>query len=638
MKQETYSFQTEVKQMLHLIIHSLYSNKEIFLRELISNASDAIDKLRFKSQTEPELLGSDTDFYIRITPDKEKKTLVIQDNGIGMNEEEIVENLGTIAKSGTLGFIRAMEASKKEGLLTPELIGQFGVGFYSSFIVAEKVVVESRSAGSTRGVRWESDGGGEFSVGESGKSDRGTRITLFLKEKEEGDLDFLEEWTLRDVVKRHSDFIAYPIRMEVDSWEPIPENEQKKDSEGKAEETMRKIRKEDVLNSMKAIWTKKREEVSEEEYTEFYRHISKNWDTPLDRLHLHLEGAVEYDVLLFVPSKAPFDLFQRERKHGLQLYSKRVFIMEDCKDLLPEYLGFVHGVVDAPDLDLNVSREILQQNVLVRNIRKNIVKRLFDLFSSMDEEKYLTFWKEFGTVLKAGIPTDFDNKEKIADLLRYPTTRSEGKLKSLKEYVENMAEGQEFLYFLSGENLSSLVNSPHLEALKEKNYEVLLMTDPVDEWVVDSLREFSGKQFKSAEKGDLDLEKPAPEVEEKFKLLFEFFQKELEENIKEVKVSARLKDSVACLSGDVFGMSAFMEKIMQASGQDMPKQKRVLELNAGHSLVTGLLARFEKDPADPSLKDWARLLFDLAVVGEGGKVEDPAYFSKKISEFIAKSL
>ncbi|TWI74094.1 molecular chaperone HtpG [Desulfobotulus alkaliphilus] len=638
MKQETHAFQTEVKQMLHLIIHSLYSNKEIFLRELISNASDAIDKLRFKSQTEPEILGSDTDFYIRITPDKENKTLTIEDNGIGMSFEDAVENLGTIAKSGTAGFMEALEATRKEGMLTPELIGQFGVGFYSSFIVAEKVVVESRAAGADKGVRWESEGSGEYSVAELEKENRGTRITLHLKDGEEGDLNFTEEWTIKDIIKRHSDFIAYPILMETESYEPIPEEEQEKDEEGKAKETMRKVRKDETLNSMKAIWARKKEEVKDEEYTEFYRHISKNWDEPAEKLHLHLEGAVEYDVLIFIPSKAPFDLFQRDRRHGLHLYCKRVFVMDDCKELLPEYLGFVHGVVDAPDLDLNVSREILQQNSLVRNIRKNIVKRVFDLLSKMEEEKYLSFWKEFGPMLKAGIPTDFENKEKIAGLLRYPTTKSGEKLKGLKEYVENMAEGQEAIYYLSGENLTALMNSPHLEALKAKDYEVLLMTDPVDEWVVDSLREFEGKPLKSAEKGDLELEKPSEEVAESFKGLFEFIKKELEEDVKEVKASARLKESVACLSADAFAMSAFMEKVMQASGQEMPKQKRVLELNTAHPVLERLKERFSADPADPSMKDWAAMIFDLAVVSEGGRIENPSRFSRLVGELMAKTL
>ncbi|MDY0163225.1 molecular chaperone HtpG [Desulfobotulus sp.] len=638
MKQETRAFQTEVKQMLHLIIHSLYSNQEIFLRELISNASDAIDKLRFKAQTDPELLGKDADFYIRITPDKEARTLVIEDNGIGMSYDEALENLGTIAKSGTAGFVAALEASRREGLLTPELIGQFGVGFYSSFIVAKKVVVESRSVSSDKGVRWESEGSGDFSVEEMEKPQRGTRITLFLKDGEEGDLNFTEEWTLKDIVKRHSDFIAYPILMEVDKYDPIPENEQEKDAEGKPKETMRKVRKDETLNSMKAIWTRKKEEVTEEEYTEFYRHISKNWDTPAEKLHLHLEGAVEYDVLLFIPSKAPFDLFQRDRKHGLHLYCKRVFVMDDCKELLPEYLGFIHGVVDAPDLDLNVSREILQQNSLVRNIRKNIVKRVFELLSKMDEEKYLDFWKEFGPMLKAGIPTDYENKTKIAELLRYPTTKSEGKLKSLKAYVEGMPEGQESIYYLSGENLTALMNSPHLEALKAKDYEVLLMTDPVDEWVVDSLRDFEGKNLKSAEKGDLELEKPSEEVAESFKGLFTFIQKELDAEVKEVKASARLKDSVACLSADAFAMSAFMEKVMQASGKDMPKQKRVLELNTGHPVMARLKERFAKDPADPAMKDWAAMLHDLAVVSEGGRIENPSRFAKMVGDLMAKTL
>lgn len=638
MKQETRAFQTEVKQLLNLIINSLYSNQEIFLRELISNASDAIDKLRFAAQTETEILNGDGDFHIRITPDQDAKTITITDNGIGMTYDEVAENLGTIAKSGTAGFMEALEATKKEGLLTPELIGQFGVGFYSAFIVADKVRVETRSAKSESGVRWESEGAGEFTITEIDRAEHGTSITLFLKEGEEGDQNFTEEWTLRDVVKRHSDFIAYPIRMEVDSFEPIPEEEQEKDEEGNAKETSKKVRKDETLNSMKAIWAKNKSDVTEEEYNEFYRHISKNWDEPAEKLHLHLEGTHEYDMLLFVPSKAPFDLFNRDRKHGLHLYCKRVFIMDDCKELIPEYLGFIHGVVDAPDLNLNVSREILQQDTLVRNIRKNIVKKVFELLKKMDDEKYAAFWKEFGSMLKAGIPTDFENKDKIADLLRYPSTKSDGKLTSLKEYVAAMPEEQDAIYYLTGESLTALMNSPHLEALKAKDYEVLLMTDPVDEWVADGLREYEGKPLKSAEKGDLDLEKPDEATEEAFKGLFAFIQNQLEEDVKEVKASARLKESVACLSADAFSMSAYMEKIMQASGQEMPKQKRVLELNVNHPVMVKVKERFAADPADPKLKDYTDLLFDLAIVAEGSKVEDPARFSRLIGELMAAAL
>ena len=637
MKQETRAFQTEVKQLLHLIINSLYSNREIFLRELISNASDAIDKVAFKAQTDAAILNGDSEFEIRIEPDKEARTLTIRDNGIGMTFDEVHENIGTIAKSGTAGFMAALEASKNDGTIAPEMIGQFGVGFYSAFIVAKKVVLETKAAGEAMGVRWESEGDGEYTVSEIEKESRGTTITLELRESEEGD-DFTDTFTLKNIVKKHSDFVRHPVRMEMESFEPIPEEEQEKDEEGKAKETMKPVVKLETLNSMKAIWARAKSEVTEEEHKEFYRHVSHNWDEPLDTLHMRFEGMHEYDVLLYIPSKAPMDLFQRDRKHGLQLYCKRVFIMDDCKELLPEYLGFVAGVVDAPDLNLNVSREILQQDRLVANIRKNVVKKIFDMLKNMDEETYATFWKEFGPVVKAGIPTDFDNKEKITELLRYPTTKSDGKMRSLKDYVADMKEGQDAIYYITGENLQALMNSPHLEALKAKDYEVILMNDPVDEWVVEGIREYDGKSLKSAEKGDLDIEKPSEEKTENFKLLFDFIQKELDSDVKEVKASSRLTDSVSCLAGDAMAMSAYMEKIMQATGQEMPKQKRILELNLTHPVMEKVKGLFETDPTAPMLKDRIRLLFDLALVAEGGKVDDPAGFAKRVGALMGAGL
>jgi molecular chaperone HtpG len=438
-KTETHEFKAEVKQLLNLIINSLYSNREIFLRELISNGSDAIDKLRFKAQTEESILGDDTEFKIRIERDAIKNTLTVEDNGIGMTYDEVLENIGTIAQSGTNAFLEAMEKLNKEDTITPELIGQFGVGFYSSFIVAEKVTLLTRAAGSDKAVRWESYGDGEFTITEDEKGSRGTLITLELKKKEEGEPDFTDEWTIRNIVKQHSDFVAYPIVMEVEKDEPIPEAEQIKDPDGKAiGETTRKVVKDDTLNSMKAIWSKNKNEVGDEEYNEFYQHISHDWNPPLEKLHLKLEGTTEYTALLYIPSQAPFDLFNPESKHGVHLYCKRVFIMDDCQELMPEYFRFIKGVVDAPDLNLNVSREILQQDRLVLNIRRNLVKKLFDLLNGLEAETYEKFWEEFGAVLKVGVQTDFENKTKIADLLRYKTTKSDGKWRSLREYVDAM--------------------------------------------------------------------------------------------------------------------------------------------------------------------------------------------------------
>ena len=593
-RKETHQFKTEVQQMLNLIINSLYSNKDIFLRELISNSSDAIDKLRFKSQTEPLLLGENTEFCIRITADPEKKTLEISDNGIGMSYEEVTENIGTIAKSGTAAFLQALEQAKTQDMITPELIGKFGVGFYSAFMVAEKITLITKAAGSDKAVKWESTGDGSYTIEECEKKSRGTDILLYLKKPEEGEKDYAQEWTIRGIIKQHSDFVAYPILMEVERDEQIPESEQLKDKDGKPMgETTRKVRKEETLNSMKAIWTRSKNDVSEEEYKEFYKHISHDWNDPLTQVHMKLEGVTEYDALLYIPAQAPFDLFFPERKHGIHLYCKRVFIMDDCKELLPEYLRFVKGVVDAPDLNLNVSREILQQDRLVRNIRKNLVKKLLELFKGMDAEQYGKFYAEFGSVLKEGIHTDWENKDKIAELIQYKTTKSGDKYVRLKDY------------------------------------EVLLMTDPVDEWVAQTLTEYEGKKLKSAEKGDLELDKDKEnKEEEKFKALFGHIKSALEASVKDVKSSSHLKDSLACLSGDDYGMSAYMEKLLKASGGSAPEVKRVLELNTAHPVMEKINSLYEKDRNDPALKDYSRLLLDMAVISEGGKIDNPSRSAK----------
>ncbi len=640
-KKETRQFNTEVQQILKLIINSLYSNRDIFLRELISNASDAIDKLRFKSQTEPEILGDDTEFRIRITADPEKKTLEISDNGIGMSYDEVAENIGTIAKSGTAAFMQAMEHAKSQDTLTPELIGQFGVGFYSAFMVAEKITLITRAAGEEKGVKWESAGDGSYTIEETEKKSRGTDIILKLKEKEEGDSDYTREWTIRGIIKQHSDFVAYPIIMEVEKEEPIPEAEQLRDKDGKPMgETTRKVRQDETLNSMKAIWTRNKNDVSEDEYKEFYKHISHDWNDPLTQIHMKLEGVTEYDALLYIPSQAPFDLFFPERKHGIRLYCKRVFIMEDCRELLPEYLRFVKGVVDAPDLNLNVSREILQQDRLVRNIRKNLVKKLLDLFKGMDAEQYDKFYTEFGQVLKEGIHTDWENKDKISDLIQYKSTKSGDKYVRLKDYVSNMKPDQKEIYFITGDNLSMLMNSPHLEALKDKDYEVLLMTDPVDEWVAQSLTEYDGKKLKSAEKGDLELDEKDKDKkdDEKYKALFSHIKSALDEKIKEVKASSHLKASVACLSGSDYDMSAYMEKLLKASGGSVPDAKRVLELNTAHPVIEKINALYEKDRNDASIKDYSQLLLDMAIISEGGKIDNPARFNKMVGDLMGKAI
>jgi len=636
---KTRKFKTEVQQLLHLIINSLYSNREIFVRELISNASDAIDKARFEEQTQPDLFSDDNDYHIRISLDAENKTFQISDNGIGMTLDEVNDNIGTIAQSGTAAFMKALENSKKENTLSPELIGQFGVGFYSAFIVADKVRLDTKAAGQETGVRWESDGKGSYTIQEIEKETRGTTITLYLKDVEEGDQNFTEEYTIQHIVKKHSDFVTYPVIMNVEKSEPIPENEIIKNSEGKPiGDTFRKIRKDETLNSRKAIWSKPKEEVTTEEHEEFYKHISHNWDKPVHIIHKRFEGVTEYDVLMYLPEKAPFDLFRPERKHGMQLYCKRVFIMDDCKELLPEYLGFVQGVVDAPDLNLNVSREILQEDRLVRNIKKNLVKQIFSTLEDMEKEKYEAFFSEFGQALKAGIPTDFENKEKLASLLRYKTTKSGDKVISLDDYIKNMKEDQKEIYYLTGESLTSLMNSPLLESLKAKDYEVILMVDPIDEWVTQSLPEYKEKKLKSAEKGDLDLEKVDDEKKNEYSALLSFLKGKLEKKVKDVVVSNRLKDSVSCLSGDDYGMSAYMEKIMKASGQKTPDQKRVMEVNVNHPVMGKMKEIFETDTTNPVLKEYSDLLFDIAVISEGGKLDNPARFSKQLGDLMANSL
>ncbi|MGO9147873.1 MAG: molecular chaperone HtpG [Desulfomonilia bacterium] len=638
-KKETHQFKAEVVKVLKLIINSLYSHPEIFLRELISNASDAIDKIRFRSQTEPDILEKDTEFKIRIIPDRKARTITIEDNGIGMTFDEVVENIGTIAQSGTKAFLDAIDTMKKSQSIAPELIGQFGVGFYSSFIVAEKVTLITRAAGASSATKWESTGDGSYTIEVTTKKGRGTSVTLKLKERLEDEPDYTDGWTIRGVVKRHSDFVSYPIVMDVERDEPIPDAELLKDSSGNTiGETTRKVKREETLNSMKAIWTRSKVEVTDEEYTEFYKHISHDWNPPLEHIHIKFEGTTEYNALLYVPSKLPLDFTMRERRHGIHLYCKRVFIMDDCRELMPEYFSFIQGVVDAPDLNLNISREILQQDSLVVNIRKNLIKRIFDLLEGMDKEKYDQFYAEFGPIMKIGIPTDHDNRDRIAKLLRYQTTNSEGGNVSLSDYTARMQPDQDAIYYIIGENTAALLNSPHLERLKEKGIEVVLMTDPIDEFVVQVLREFDGKKFVSAEKGDLSLTKVDEKKMHEFSDFFGFLKEELKDRVKDVKVSTHLKDSLACLSGETYDMSPYLEKIMKATGQKTEPAKRILELNIDHPAVSNIKFMFEKNRKDPLLKDYARLLFDLALIAEGSKVDDPAIFSKTIGTILAEAI
>lgn len=640
-KIETHQFKTEIQQLLNLIINSLYSDKEIFLRELISNASDAIDKLRFKSQTDPEILEGDTEFKIKLAVDPEKRTLTVSDNGIGMTYDEVMDNIGTIAKSGTASFLRAMEQSQKGKSITPEMIGQFGVGFYSSFMVADKVTLLTRPAGSEKATKWESRGDGSYTIEETTKESRGTTITLHLKKPEGDEQDFSDQWVIRTTVKQHSDFVRYPIVMDIEREELIPKKEnQILDKNGRpiGKKAKKEVVRQETLNSMKAIWAKDKKEISDKDYDEFYKHLSHDWNPPLEHLHIKFEGTTEYTALLYIPSKMPLEMLMPEYKHGVQLYCKRVFIMDDCEELMPDYLRFIEGVVDAPDLKLNISREILQKDPLVRNMRRNLIKKVLDMLAGMEKDKYEKFYNEFGRVLKLGVHIDLANQEKVADLVRYRTTKSNGNLVSLKEYIDNMKEGQDAIYYITGEDLSLLSNSPSLERLKEKDYEVLLMTDPIDEWVVQSMPKYRGKTLRSAEKGDLGLGKIDSEKKDEYTPLFNYIRFSLDPKIKEVKPSARLKDSVACLSEETQDPSAYMKRILNSSGQKLPEVKRVLELNTGHPVLAKIKALFEENKDNPVLKDYIDLLFDIAVISEGGRVENPSRFSKMLGDLMAKAI
>ncbi len=616
MSNQSMEFKTEIKQILNLIIHSLYSNRDIFLRELISNASDAIDKIRFDSLTNKEILEDNADWKIKLICNEKEKTLTVSDNGIGMSEKDIVENLGTIARSGTKMFLENLKDIQNK----PELIGQFGVGFYSAFMVADKVTVLSRTAGDKDlGVRWESAGENSFSVEPFSKEYRGTEVTLHLKEEFQ---EYLKEWKIRDIIKKYSDYVEHPILMDVER-----------------EENKKKTIKEETLNSRKAIWLKSKSEITEGEYYEFYKHISSDWNNPLETIHFSAEGTQEFKALLYLPSKPPFDLFHPDRQRGIHLYVRRIFISDDCKNLMPEYLRFVRGVVDSSDLPLNVSRELLQENPLIVKIKKGLINKVLAVLKEMQEhqpERYSGFYKEFGKVLKEGMHTDTDNREKLQDLLLFESTKTEpGKWTSLKECLSRMPQDQKEIYYLSGESRSELESSPYIEVFKKKNYEVLLMTDPIDEWMMQSFYEYNKIKFKSLNKGQVDLEnedekKSNKEKEKQFKDLFGFIKSHLPD-LKEVRLSNRLTDSACCLVTEEGEMSAHMERIFKNMNQDLPQSKRILELNPQHSIIETMYRLFEKDKKHPKLTEYTDLLYDQALMNEGSKVRDPLKFTKRIN-------
>jgi molecular chaperone HtpG len=618
MSAETRPFKTELKQLLHIIIHSLYSHKDIFLRELISNASDAIDTARFRSLTNGELLEGDSEWKIRLEIDKEKNTLTIADNGIGMSPETIVEHLGTIAKSGTQAFLQSLkEADVKE---RPNLIGQFGVGFYSSFMVADKVVVESRMAGpKSNGVRWQSTGEGEYQIEPIEKEKRGTSVILHLREDCR---DYLEPWRLRQLVKKYSDFVEHPVVIDVEK-----------------EENGVKTKVEETLNSRQAIWLRSKSEITQEEYVEFYSHLTHDHDKPAKIIHYAAEGVLEFKALLFVPAHKPMDMLWGEGRHGLHLYIQRIFIMDDCETLLPLYLRFVRGVVDAPDLPLNVSRELLQQSPLLEKIRSNLVGKVLSTLDEMKRkelEAYTSFYRELGEILKEGIHHDWSNKEKLADLLLFQSTKTEpGEFTSLGQYVEGMPQDQSEIFYLIGESREMLEHSPYLEAFLAKGEEVLLLTDPIDEFVTQSLTEFKGKKLHAVDKGDLPSE-VAEEKKKAFVSLLEFMAKKIPE-VKEVRLSSRLKESATCLVAKEGGVGAHMERLLQRMGKskDLAPPERILELNPDHPAVTAIRDLYARKPDDPRLEGFCRLLYDQAVVAEGSKVKEPMAFARRINEILA---
>ena len=627
-EKQTLGFQAEVKQLLHLMIHSLYSNKEIFLRELISNASDAADKLRFEAINHADLYENDPELKIRLSFDKEARTLTISDNGIGMSREEAIQHLGTIAKSGTKEFFSKLSGDQQKDAA---LIGQFGVGFYSGFIVADKITVESRRAGlpASEGVRWESAGDGDFSVETIEKASRGTDIILHLREGED---ELLSSWKLQSIVRKYSDHISLPIQMQKEEWD-----EEKKAMVAKDEM--------ETINQASALWTRSKSDIAPEQYNEFYKHVSHDFQDPLTYTHNRVEGRSEYTQLLYIPARAPFDLWDRNKRGGIKLYVRRVFIMDDAEQLMPIYLRFVKGVIDSNDLPLNVSREILQESRDVKAIREGSTKRVLSMLEELanseeqeKKDKYATFWTEFGQVLKEGVGEDAANKERIAKLLRFASTHNDSDTQnvSLADYASRMKEGQDKIYYVTADTYLAAKNSPHLEIFRKKGVEVLLLTDRVDEWMLSFLTEFDGKELVSVAKGDLDLGKLEDEAEKKqkeeteaeYKDLIEKMKTSLKDKAKDVRVTFRLTDSPSCLVADEDEMSTNLVRMLKAAGQSAPESKPILEINPTHPLVQRL--KYEEGKFD----DWTHVLFDQAMLAEGGTLADPAAFVKRVNEML----
>jgi molecular chaperone HtpG len=622
-EKETRGFATEAKQLLHLMIHSLYSNKEIFLRELISNASDAADKLRFEALENTALYENDPELRIRVTFDKEAKTVVIEDNGIGMSREEVIENLGTIAKSGTAQFLANLSGDQKKD---SQLIGQFGVGFYSAFIVADKVEVFTRRAATDaeQGVHWTSSGEAEYTVENLAKTTRGTTVVLHLKKDEE---EFADGWRLRSVIKKYSDHISLPIVMEKQHF---------------GEDADKKAPEDEVINKATALWTRSRSDITDEEYKEFYKHISHDYQEPLTWSHNRVEGKMEYTCLLYLPGRAPFDLYNRDGARGLKLYVQRTFIMDQAEQFLPLYLRFIKGVVDSNNISLNVSREILQKDPNVDSMKSALTKRVLDMLSKLasDKEQYTKFWQEFGQVLKEGPSEDFSNKEKIAKLLRFSSTQTNSpeQNQSLDEYIARMKEGQEKIYYVVAENFNTAKNSPHLEVFRKKGIEVLLLCDRVDDWLMGHLMEYEGKSFQDVGKGALDLgsietedeKKSQKETEKQFEGMVERMKNALNEQVEDVRITHRLTDSPACLVVGEHEMGAQMRRLMESAGQKVPESKPIIEINPDHPLVQKL----DQEQDEDRFAELANVLFDQASLAEGGHLKDPAAYVQRLNKLL----
>jgi len=637
MSSSTKKFKTEVQHLLDLMIHSLYSNKDIFLRELIANAADAIDKARFTALTDKKISN---EWAINLTVDKDKNLIRISDNGIGMTEKEVIDNIGTIAKSGTKAFMKALEEKKKSEADIPELIGQFGVGFYSSFMVSEKVEILTKKAGSDESaVRWTSDGKSSYKIETAEKEEQGTEVTVFLKDDAK---IYMENWKISEIVGKYSDFIEYPIT--------LPYEKVEKEGEGEDAKEIKSIEIK-TLNSQKAIWLKKASEITEEEHESFFAHLSHDGGKPAKSIQISAEGTSEFKALIYIPEVAPFNMFMPDfQKKGLQLYVRRVFISDECKDLVPDYLRFLKGVVDSSDLPLNVSRELLQDNAQIRKMQKAITRKTLSELKKMKEkepETYAKFSLEFGKIFKEGIHMDHENKEKIKGLVMYETMNNEaGKLVGLQEYVDAMPPAQKDIYYITGESRKAVENSSALELFRSQGFDVLFMIDPIDEWIMPSMGQFAKFQFKSATKGDIELDEKSKKSSEKViskaskdhKDVLEVIQKELDVNIKEVRFTNRLTDSACCLVGEENAMSAHMERMFKSMNQEVPVSKRILELNPKHSLVASMQQLFDADKANPELQKYAHLLYDQALLTEGSPIPDPLAFAKNVADLMVKAV